>query len=447
MKQTIWSSLAIAVVVTAVLSVPTSAVTPPDNCFAFNSGTGTITDYYNNEANNAANPACPRDVDIPSVVAGVPVTTIGQSAFYNNQLSAVDIPNSVTSIDIGAFAYNKLTSLSLPSGIDTVSDYAFETNLLSNVHIPESVTTIGKSAFSSNRLTQIIIPNSVDTIGWYAFYANQLESVKLSNSIDWIDEGTFASNKLKSVEVPNSVEAIHPLAFFLQSSYGGDIEVITHYPYIYSSEPDEVQQAYDAIWYARLYAEDPSNPNQLTDGVLHEDWWMGRDTNQDGINNSWGGHIINPASIELRYNNSSAATLRTNMNFTGQLESDDYLHDYYVTHGPDIPAPDDPLDITPAEQQAITQAFNDYYRLSEEVTITPPAIDGYVTPPTQTFVLGAATNQAEYTYLTPEEVAAQNTAESEQTQAELADTGAPVSLYVITVVVLLLGGAVLLRRV
>ncbi len=79
------------------------AATPPDSCFNFDSVTGTINDYYDNEANNSSNPACPKDVDIASAIGGSPVTSIGNGAFDNNQLTAITIPNSVTSIGNSAF--------------------------------------------------------------------------------------------------------------------------------------------------------------------------------------------------------------------------------------------------------------------------------------------------------------------------------------------------------
>ncbi len=75
------------------------AATPPDSCFAFESGTGTITDYYDYEDNNPINPACPRDVDIPSTIGGVGVVAITgpnlwSGAFTNNGLTSVTMSPS-----------------------------------------------------------------------------------------------------------------------------------------------------------------------------------------------------------------------------------------------------------------------------------------------------------------------------------------------------------------
>ena len=101
------------------LSTPDSAqaATPPDSCFAFDAGTGTITDYYNNEANNPANPACPRAVDVPGTIGGVAVVRIGTvgggypGPFTSKSLTSVTIPSSVTSMR--SLTTNSPASLSL----------------------------------------------------------------------------------------------------------------------------------------------------------------------------------------------------------------------------------------------------------------------------------------------------------------------------------------------
>ena len=46
------------------------------------------------------------DVVIPAEIEGVPVTVIGKLSFFNNdKLTSVEIPESVTSIGLGAFSW------------------------------------------------------------------------------------------------------------------------------------------------------------------------------------------------------------------------------------------------------------------------------------------------------------------------------------------------------
>ena len=62
------------------------------------------------------------------------MTSIGGDAFYNNHLTSVTIPSTVTSIGNGAFAYNALTSVSIPDSVTSLGAYAFSDNL---THIGE----------------------------------------------------------------------------------------------------------------------------------------------------------------------------------------------------------------------------------------------------------------------------------------------------------------------
>lgn len=64
--------------------------------------------------------------------------------------------------------------------VTSIKDSAFKDNQLISVVIPNSVTSIGKFAFKDNQLISVVIPNSVTSIGDYAFSGNQLKEVKMS---------------------------------------------------------------------------------------------------------------------------------------------------------------------------------------------------------------------------------------------------------------------------
>ena len=153
------------------------------------------------------------DVVIPNMIDGIDITTIGDRAFYNNQLTSVVIPNSVITIGNNAFQANQLTSVVIPDSVTTIGSDAFAGNQLTSVTIPNSVIKIGNYAFLGNQLTSVVIPDSVTTIGIYAFSGNQLTSVVIPHSVTTIARTAFANNQLTSVVIPDSVTEIGGYAF------------------------------------------------------------------------------------------------------------------------------------------------------------------------------------------------------------------------------------------
>ena len=113
-------------------------------------------------------------VTIPGSIGGLPVTSIGNNAFFNRSgLTSVTIPNSVKSIgDYAFYDCYLLTSLTIPNSVTSIGNRAFSScSGLTSVTIPNSVTSIGSSAFSyCTGLTSVAIGNSVASIGSSAFY-------------------------------------------------------------------------------------------------------------------------------------------------------------------------------------------------------------------------------------------------------------------------------------
>ena len=225
--------------------------------FIFNKATGTITGYNG-----------PGGVlTIPASIDGVAVIAIEKNAFRNKNISAVAIPDSVTSIGDGAFSDNQLTYVSLgpnvtlngePFGggfeaaydIDKYKDiyarpdsastawtyHPYNTVFTWNgstaytitgytgawtaVPIPSSiggvtVTAIGDNAFQNKSLTAVAIPDSVTSIGSHAFAFNHLTSVVIPSSVTSIGLSAFVSNQLTAVAIPDSVTSIGDSAFYL----------------------------------------------------------------------------------------------------------------------------------------------------------------------------------------------------------------------------------------
>ena len=175
---------------------------------------------------------------------------IGSYMFYNPDyspispcaISKINLPNSVTGIEEGAFkSCTRLTDINIPNSVTSIGPETFKScTSLTDINIPNSVTSIGERAFSGctsltdinipdavksiepetfsgcTRLTDINIPNSVTSIGYEAFYnCTRLTDINIPNSVTSIERSTFKScTSLTDINIPNSVTSIGEQAFY-----------------------------------------------------------------------------------------------------------------------------------------------------------------------------------------------------------------------------------------
>ena len=242
---------------------------------AFDPATGAVTGC--DDSVTAAN--------IPEAIYGVPVTSIGDSAFRGKkQLASVTIPGTVTKIDRYAFyGCVKLTSVTIPGSVKEVGSSAFCkcsgltsatvqngvsvldsgvfwecTNLqtvslpstltkidnfvfdhcssLVNITIPSSVTEMGQQVFADcDSLISITIPGSIPEIHYRALgYCNNLKTVIIQNGVQKIDWEAFKNcTSLESIVIPDSVTFIGHNAFegcssLKEASFGAGLEEIEY---------------------------------------------------------------------------------------------------------------------------------------------------------------------------------------------------------------------------
>ena len=179
-------------------------------------GTVTITKFVSSTST---------DIELPSVIDGKSVTSIGDSAFNADNIEAcknltsIIIPDSVTMIGDYAFdGCTSLTSVTIPDSVTSIGGCAFWCCTgLTSVTIPDSVISIGDSAFwGCTGLTSVIIPDSVTSIGYFAFLGcTGLTSVTIPDSVTMIGDYAFdGCTGLTSITIPGSVTSIGSSAFY-----------------------------------------------------------------------------------------------------------------------------------------------------------------------------------------------------------------------------------------
>ncbi len=170
------------------------------------------------------------NTDIISVSIPAGVTSIGDYAFRDcSSLKSIEIPAGVTSIGNWAFSgCSKLNTVYYNGSIENWfniesnplyygADLYIGGELVTAVVVPESITTIGYQLIGCTSLTSITIHSGVTSIGDYAFYdCSNLESVTFAEGSQLTSIGSSAFRdciSLKSIEIPAGVTSIGSRAF------------------------------------------------------------------------------------------------------------------------------------------------------------------------------------------------------------------------------------------
>ena len=199
-----------------------------ESCFTVEDGF--ITNYSCSET----------DLTIPSLVDGVNIIWIGAQAFRWKWLTSLTIEEWIQVIWKWAFAENQLTSINFPLSLKSIEEAAFNKNLIdwsdafiytvwsnrlvsyawteTSIIIPTGTTSIGASAFRDMWITDVIIPDSVTNIGYMAFAGNELTNLLLPSNIITIWAYAFERNNLSSLFLPNSIQEVDKDAFCDQKS-------------------------------------------------------------------------------------------------------------------------------------------------------------------------------------------------------------------------------------
>lgn len=146
------------------------------------------------------------------------ITSINAEAFYDcEKLQTVSISDKVVSIKDMAFSScSNLSSVNIPSSVEEIGSQAFvNCSSLETIELPDGIKRLGNGALSGCGSTSVTIPNSVESIGAELLAGcKSLTKVTLSEGLDYVGDGMFKNcTNLVSIDIPNGVQTIGNYAF------------------------------------------------------------------------------------------------------------------------------------------------------------------------------------------------------------------------------------------
>lgn len=158
------------------------------------------------------------DVVIPEEIDGKKVRKIGYGAFMNcTQITSVDIPDTVDTIDRFAFAgCTAIERASLPNGITNISDSMFSGCIsLESIEFPETVIECGEEAFlGCSALKHVTFSEGLQVIGQSAFReCISLADIQIPVSVELIKSWAFMETDISVVKFLNNNIVIGDSAF------------------------------------------------------------------------------------------------------------------------------------------------------------------------------------------------------------------------------------------
>lgn len=148
--------------------------------------------------------------NLTTVTLPATLEKIGKDAFLYSSITSIEIPNTVRTIGMSAFAMcTNLASANLPTGLTTINYGLFSgCSKLTSINIPEHVKTIGGAAFNLCGVTSIDLPAGLVQIGSAAFgFCDKLTSVTCRALVPPAAEGAFAG--VETANIPLYVHAFY----------------------------------------------------------------------------------------------------------------------------------------------------------------------------------------------------------------------------------------------
>ena len=156
--------------------------------------------------------AANKNLVIPAVDSnGKKVTGVANNAFRNMELESVIFPEDVKA------PYSGLWNTSITQRGDfVIGNSAFANNNLKTLVLPEGIIAVNASAFTNNKLVMVKFPETLMLVASQAFANNEIITLDFPAETDFklnIDNMAFAINKIAAVQLPDNTEKVAQYAF------------------------------------------------------------------------------------------------------------------------------------------------------------------------------------------------------------------------------------------
>ena len=144
---------------------------------------------------------------------------IRNNAFYNAKLTSIDIPAGVLEINENAFyGCRDMKVINIPqnSKLEYLGRYAFAEAQVTELFLPDTISTMESYALANLRqLKHVVLPAGLKKLPTYLFSYSAIETVVIQEGVTEISTRAFANcSSLKSISVPDTVMKMGDYVFF-----------------------------------------------------------------------------------------------------------------------------------------------------------------------------------------------------------------------------------------
>lgn len=111
------------------------------------------------------------------------IENITQISLDGNNLTALTLPQQLTSFEKVSLNRNKLTSFILPNSLKSFTSLQLGTNWLTSFTVPDSVRSFTNLSLTWNSLTSFKMPDFIESFNYILIHENQLSTLVLPRAL------------------------------------------------------------------------------------------------------------------------------------------------------------------------------------------------------------------------------------------------------------------------